>query len=146
MAQIGEKFLGMISTVSQNKKAMVAIKLAAIAVFAAILTLSFEGAVFASADAPFEEAAHPVVDLINSLTTPLLLIVGAGGVIFCIILGVKYATAEEPQEREKRKQSLKTAIIGYILIFVLVVILKLTIKPLTDWMVSNSTATTTKGK
>ena len=53
-------------------------------------------------------------------------------------MGVKYATAEEPQEREKRKQALKTAIIGYILIFVLVVILKLSIGPLTNWMVGNA--------
>ena len=71
-----------------------------------------------------------------------MLLVGAGGVIFCIILGVKYATAEEPQEREKRKQALKTAIIGYLLIFVLVVVLKLSIGPLTNWMVG-TTATTT---
>jgi NADH:ubiquinone oxidoreductase subunit 2 (subunit N) len=64
----------------------------------------------------------------------MLMIVGAGGVLFCIVLGVKYATAEEPQEREKRKQALKTAIIGYVLIFVLIVALKLSIGPLTTWM------------
>ena len=75
-----------------------------------------------------------------------MLLVGAGGVVFCIVMGVKYATAEEPQEREKRKQALKTAIIGYLLIFVLVVILKLSIGPLTQWMVGNTTATTTKTK
>ena len=57
------------------------------------------------------------------------------------MLGVKYAMAEEPQEREKRKQSLKTAIIGYLLIFILVVALRLSIDPLTKWMESSSKTT-----
>ena len=66
----------------------------------------------------------------------MLALVGAGGTLYCIVLGVKYATAEEPQEREKRKQALKTAIIGFVLIFVLIVALRLSITPLTNWMQS----------
>ena len=65
---------------------------------------------------------------------PLLAIVGAGGVLFCIMLGVKFVTAEEPQEKEKRKQALKTAIIGFVFIFVIIVALKLSIGPITDLM------------
>jgi cytochrome bd-type quinol oxidase subunit 2 len=89
--------------------------------------------------ADFNGVVQPIVDLLNKLMNPLLLLVGAGGVLFCIMLGVKYATAEEPQEREKRKQAVKTAIIGYLLIFILVVILKLSITPLTNWMYSVTT-------
>ena len=135
--------------VSKNKKAVMAMKIAMIAVLAALATIAFTDSAFA-ADIDLDPAVHPVLNLINKLVNPLLLLVGAGGVIFCIIMGVKYATAEEPQEREKRKQHLKNAIIGYLLIFVLVVVLKLSIGPLTNWMVGNtgvgSTVTVTTAK
>ena len=65
---------------------------------------------------------------------PLLLVVGALGSLYCVILGVKYAKAEEPQEHEKAKTHLKNAIIGFVLIFVLVVALRLSVGPLTTWM------------
>ena len=88
----------------------------------------------AASQSNFNSIVQPIVGLLNKFVNPLLLLVGAGGVLFCIVLGVKYATAEEPQEREKRKQALKTAIIGFILIFVLIVALKLSIDPLKNWM------------
>ncbi len=85
-------------------------------------------------DIDFSKATDPIVALINSILTPLIAVVGALGAIWCVLLGVKLAKAEEPQEREKAKQALKNAIIGYVLIFVLVVVLRLTIDPLTQWM------------
>ena len=85
-------------------------------------------------DVDFSQATDPIVSLINSILTPLIAVVGALGAIWCVLLGVKLAKAEEPQEREKAKQALKNAIIGYVLIFVLVVLLRLTIDPLTQWM------------
>lgn len=141
------KLTEMLTLISRNKKAVMALKIVTVVVLAAAATLAFTSPSFAAAvDIDLDPAVHPVLNLINKLVNPLMLLVGAGGVIFCIIMGVKYATAEEPQEREKRKQALKTAIIGYLLIFVLVVILKLSIGPLTNWMVGNSTATTVKKK
>lgn len=92
---------------------------------------------------PFAAAATPIVGLINMAVTPLLSIVAALGVIYCIILGAKLAKAEEPQEREKCKSALKNAIIGFVLIFVLIVALRVMINPLTNWMnESTKTATT----
>ena len=41
----------------------------------------------------FSKVSEPIVNLINSLMTPLLAIVGAAGAIFCVILGVKFAKA-----------------------------------------------------
>ena len=85
-------------------------------------------------DVDFNKATEPIVNLINSILTPMIAIVGALGAIWCVLLGVKLAKADEPQEREKAKMALKNAIIGYVLIFVLVVVLRLTIDPLTQWM------------
>ena len=130
-----------------SPKAIKMMKMSAFALTAALGVLAFSGVAFAQG-ADLTGVVSPVVALIQSLLKPLLLIVGAGGALYCVILGVKYATAEEPQEKEKRKQAIKTAIIGYLLIFILVVALKLSIGPLTDWMYSSigtQSATTSSG-
>ena len=73
----------------------------------------------------FDSITTPIVELIESLLGPALAIVGAVGSLYCVVLGVKYAKAEEPQDREKAKSHLKNAIIGFVLIFVLMLALKL---------------------
>ena len=87
----------------------------------------------ATMESQFDAVVNPVVDLINSLLSPLLAIVGAVGALYCVLLGVKFAKAEEPQDREKAKGNLKNAIIGFVLIFVLLVVLKLLMPVLKGW-------------
>ena len=82
----------------------------------------------------FDSITTPVVELIDSLLGPALAIVGAVGSLYCVVLGVKYAKAEEPQDREKAKGHLKSAIIGFVLIFVLMLALKLGTPILQDWV------------
>lgn len=82
----------------------------------------------------FAEIIEPIVGLLNSIMVPVLAIVGALGTIYCVILGVKYAKAEEPQDREKAKSALKNAIIGFVLIFVLILGLNLLMPILTNWV------------
>lgn len=85
-------------------------------------------------DAKLDQVAAPIVDLLSQVFNVLMLLVGAVGAIYCISLGVKFARAEEPQEREKAKSHLKNAIIGFVLIFVLVVALRIAIPNLSAWM------------
>ena len=82
----------------------------------------------------FDSITKPIVELIDSLLTPALAIVGAVGSLYCVVLGVKYAKAEEPQDREKAKGHLKSAVIGFVLIFVLMLALKLGTPILQDWV------------
>ncbi|MCC8015748.1 MAG: pilin [Eubacterium sp.] len=82
----------------------------------------------------FSTIIGPIVTLINNAVVPILTLVVAIGAIYCIFVGVKIAKAEEPQEREKAKQQLKNAIIGFLLIFVLIVALRLGLSPLEKWM------------
>ena len=89
----------------------------------------------------FDSIANPVIGLINSLLGPLLGIVGAAGAIYCVILGVKFAKAEEQQDREKAKQALKNAIIGCVLIFVLLLALKLLMPAMINWVNKSSGST-----
>ena len=86
----------------------------------------------------FDSITTPIVELINSLLSPALAIVGEIGALYCVVLGVKYAKAEEPQDREKAKGHLKSAIIGFVLIFVLMLALKLSMPILQDWVANNS--------
>ena len=92
----------------------------------------------ASTGTNFDSITKPIVDLINSLLGPALAIVGAVGSLYCVVLGVKYAKAEEPQDREKAKGHLKSAIIGFVLIFVLMLALKLSMPILQDWVAQNT--------
>ena len=59
---------------------------------------------------------------------------GALGALYCVVLGVKYAKAEEPQEREKAQGALKNAVIGFILIFVLILALNLLLPIMINWV------------
>ena len=86
----------------------------------------------------FDSITTPIVGLIDSLLSPALAIVGAVGALYCVVLGVKYAKAEEPQDREKAKGHLKSAIIGFVLIFVLMLALKLAMPILQQWVADNS--------
>ena len=87
-----------------------------------------------AAENMFESVYAPVVSLLNSLLGPLLAIVGAVGALYCVLLGVKYAKAEEPQDREKAKSHLKNAIIGFVLIFVLILALNLLLPVMKRWV------------
>lgn len=90
---------------------------------------------------PFAEMVQPVIDLLDMVLGPAILLIGSIGTIYCIFLGLKLAKADEPQEHQKAKGALKNAIIGFALIFVLVVVLKVGIGPLTEWMESAADVT-----
>ncbi len=101
--------------------------------------------VFASDSAPdFSNAASPVVTLIDSLVGPIISIVGALGAVYCVILRVKLAKADEPQEREKAKMALKNAIVGFFLIFILIVVMRLMLPTLNKWVTDTAPKTSTE--
>ena len=86
----------------------------------------------------FYAVTNPIVSLINSLTGPILGVVGAIGILYCILLGVKFAKAEEPQDREKAKQHLKNAIIGFVLIFILIFAIIKLLPLMIQWVNTNA--------
>ena len=76
---------------------------------------------------------QPLVDVCATLVPILLTVVGAVGSLWCILLGVRYAKADDPQEHEKAKKGLVNAIVGFVLIFVLLVMLTIGTNVLTEW-------------
>jgi ABC-type phosphate transport system permease subunit len=79
------------------------------------------------------EIVKPLLQVLSVVTPVLLAVVGAIGAIFVIILGVKYARADDPQEHEKAKKGLRNAIIGFVLIFVLLIALQVAVSVFTNW-------------
>lgn len=88
----------------------------------------------ANAGVDLSGVTAPIIGLVKSFAGPMIGIVAALGILYCIILGVKLAKAEEPQDREKAKGALKNAIIGFVLIFVLIVVLFEGVPVMVEWL------------
>ena len=65
------------------------------------------------------------MELIQVFIPVILTLVATVGFIWCIVLGVKFAKATDPQEHQQAKKSLINAIIGFVLIFMLMLILNI---------------------
>ena len=120
------------------KKAKIISILLVVMLLMAFTTTTAFAAETTTTGANFDSVTKPVVDLLNSMLSPMLAIVGAVGALYCVVLGVKFAKAEEPQDREKAKTHLKGAIIGFVLIFVLMLALKLSMPILQNWVANNT--------
>ena len=73
-------------------------------------------------------------EVLNAILWPAIGLVGSIGMIYCIVLGIKVAKADEAGSREKAKKDLIGAIIGFVTIFVLIVALKIAMPILQDWV------------
>ena len=82
----------------------------------------------------FNPILAPVLEVINAILWPAIGLVGAIGSVYCIILGVKVAKSDEAGSREKAKKDLVGAIIGFVIIFILIVGLKIAMPILQDWV------------
>ncbi len=82
----------------------------------------------------FAPIIKPVLDVLNAILYPAIAIVGAVGTIYCVFLGVKVAKSDEQNSREKAKKDLIGAVIGFLIIFVLIVGLKIAMPILLDWV------------
>jgi len=89
--------------------------------------------IYAMSQKDLEQIVKPLLDVLGVLVPVLLGVVGALGAVWVIFLGVKFAKAEEPQEHEKAKNNLRNAIIGFVLIFVLLVALQIGVSIFTNW-------------
>ena len=82
----------------------------------------------------FSPVVQPALDILNAILWPAIAVVGAAGTIYCIFLGIKIAKSDEQNSREKAKKDLLGAVIGFALIFVLIVALKIAMPILQDWV------------
>ena len=69
-----------------------------------------------------------VVDAISYVLIPLLIVVGAAGIIYSVILGVNMARADSTEKREEAKKRLINVIIGLAVMIGLILFFVLFIK------------------
>ena len=93
----------------------------------------FSPTILAMSEKDLNQIVKPLLDVLGVVVPVLLGVVGAVGAIWVIFLGVKYARAEEPQEHEKARNNLKHAIIGFVLIFVLLIAVQVGVSLFTNW-------------
>ena len=82
----------------------------------------------------FNPILAPVLEIINAILWPAIGLVGSIGTIYCIILGLRLAKSDESGSRERAKKDLIGAIIGFVVIFVLIVGLKIAMPIFQDWV------------
>lgn len=66
-----------------------------------------------------------VVNAINEVLWPILIIVGAAGMIYGVVLGVNMARADSPDKREEAKKRLINVVVGLAIIIALILFFKL---------------------
>ncbi len=74
-----------------------------------------------------------IVNAINKLLFPILILVGTAGVIYAIYLGVNLARADSADKQKEAKQRMINAIIGLVSIIALILLLKLFCEMLPTW-------------
>ncbi len=84
-----------------------------------------------------EKIVKPIDELFDVMIVPLLSLIGGAGTIYAIVLGVQYSKAESSDKREEAKKRLVNTIIGFVVVFVLLVILRVftnNITSIKDWI------------
>ena len=69
-----------------------------------------------------------IIDAVNIILYPLLVIVGAAGMIYAIVIGVQMARADSTEKREEAKKRLINVIVGLAIIIALILFFKLFIE------------------
>ncbi len=86
-----------------------------------------------------------VVDAINTILYPILVLVGTAGVIYAVVLGVKLARAESADQQQEAKKRMINFIIGLVSIIALILLLKLFCTYLPQWIPEISVAPSPSG-
>ena len=69
-----------------------------------------------------------IVDAIDTLLYPLLIVVGAAGTIYAVVIGVNMARADSTEKREEAKKRLINVIVGIAITIALILFFKLFIQ------------------
>lgn len=86
----------------------------------------------------FSPIIKPILEVLNAILWPLIAVVGSIGSIYCVFLGIKIAKSDEQNSREKAKKDLIGAVIGFMVIFVLIISLKIAMPIMQDWVKSQT--------
>ena len=80
---------------------------------------------------------NKIVDAVNTLLYPLLIVVGAAGMIYAVIIGVNMARADSAEKREEAKKKLINVIVGLAITIGLILFFKLFIEVILPAFIDN---------
>ena len=63
-----------------------------------------------------------LMNAVTNIINPILILVATAGIIYAIVVGVKFAKAEDKSQRDEAKQKLITVIIGIVVTAVLILL------------------------
>ena len=85
----------------------------------------------------YKRVFEPVVEILDAMLVPILILVGTAGSIYAIVLGVNFSKAESADKREEAKKRMINAIIGLVVTILLLILLKLftaNAQAIADWI------------
>ena len=62
-----------------------------------------------------------LINAVKNVIGPILIVAATAGVLYAIVVGVKFVKADTKEEREEAKQKLITVIVGIVVTLVLIV-------------------------
>ena len=63
-----------------------------------------------------------LVNTAKNIINPILIVAATAGILYAIVVGVKFIKADNKEEREEAKQKLITVIVGIVVTLVLIVV------------------------
>ena len=63
---------------------------------------------------------NALINTVNDVIGPILILVATAGIIYAIVVGVKFVKADTKDEREEAKQKLISVIVGIVVTLVLI--------------------------
>lgn len=63
---------------------------------------------------------NQLIDAVLKIINPILIVIAVAGILYAIVVGVKFVKADNKEEREEAKQKLITVIIGIVVTFILI--------------------------
>lgn len=71
----------------------------------------------------WHNSLEPVAELLGEILVPLIIILGAAGTIYGVVLGIQYSKSESADKRDEAKKRIVNMLIGFIALFVLLILL-----------------------
>lgn len=96
----------------------------------------FDGICRLFANTQTDKALSPIYKALSTIGPYAMGVILSCGLIYGIVLGVKFAKTENSEDRAKLQKALINGIIGFIAVFTLITILYAIREPLSEWMAS----------
>jgi len=62
-----------------------------------------------------------LITAVKNVINPILIVIAVAGILYAIVVGVKFVKADSKEEREEAKQKLIYVVVGIVVTFVLIV-------------------------